>query len=108
MVHVSEVSRYVDVDKPFRPLPDPLNGPQGCVAGPLWAKSVRAVFEEDRLVDAFQKHSDHFLYQLIVGGWEAQRARFPSVLLWYVDSSYRVRLVPSFSDEFDEIRRPFW
>jgi hypothetical protein len=107
MVHVVEVPLYVDIDKPFRSLPDPLNGPQGCMAGSLRAKSMRAVLE-DRLVDSFQKHSDHLLHLLIVGGREAQRAHFPSTLLWYVDSSHWVRLVSSFSDEFDEVGRPFW
>jgi hypothetical protein len=107
MVHVIEVPFYVDIDKPFCSLPDPLNGPQGCVAGTLRAESMRAIFK-DWLIDSFQEHSNHFLHLLIVGGWEAQWARFPNTLLWYVDSSYRVRLISSFSDEFDEVGRPFW
>ena len=107
MVYVIEVPRYVDIDKPFRSLPDPLNGPQGCVARSLWAESVRAVLEE-RLVDSFQEHSDHFLHQLIVGGWDAQWAHFPGTLLWYVDPSHRMRLIPSLSNEFDEVCRSFW
>ena len=49
------------------------------VAAPLWPESV-GVIAESRLIDSFENHSDHFLYQLIVGRCDSQRTEFTVLL----------------------------
>src|SRR5205809_7508246 len=66
-----------------------------------------AVFEQ-RFIDSFQNHTYNFLYEFIVGGWEAQRSLFLGNFGGYMDSSYWFRLVSPFSDDFDEISSPLW
>src|SRR6266699_724244 len=65
-----------------------------------WPESMRAIFK-NWLVDSFQDHSHHFLYELVVAGRNAEGA-FLAVLFWDLYSPDRLEAIASFSETLDD------
>ena len=100
MVYMVKAPFDIALDKPFNPRVIPLNILQGCMAAPLWAKSMGGVLK-GRFINTFQYHAYHLLYQLIIEGWNTKRACF-TICFWDICSSGGFWLIAEILQFFNE------
>src|SRR5450631_2642269 len=95
-----KIALEVHIYQPFDGRPLLLNLVKRSVRRSSWSESMRTVLK-NRLIDAFQYVSDHFLHQLVIPRREAERP-FLSVCLQNVGSSYRFEVVGSILESLDD------
>lgn len=100
MIDVVKALLDIPLDEPLRPLPNPVDGPQGGVTPTTGPETVR-VFAELRLVVGFQDGSHHLLQQFVRPRRDAEGSCLP-IGLGNVDPPNRGPSETLVSNRFDD------
>src|SRR5215472_11092665 len=95
-----KIALEVHIPQPFDGRPLLLNLLKRGVRRSSWSESMSTVLK-NRLIDAFQYASDHFLHQLVIPRRDTERPLL-SVRLQNVGSSYRFEVVGSILESLDD------